>query len=79
MNNLILFLPLLNFIGLIISDFLGIKGTIYLNLFCILSTFLVSIYILKETLFSIESSPIFLPIWIWIDVELLQVEFGGFF
>jgi len=39
----------------------------------------VSVYILKQTLFNIEYSPIFLPIWIWIDVELLQVEFGGFF
>jgi len=79
MQNLILFLPLLNFIALLISDFLGIKGTIYLNLLCIFGTFVVSVYILKQTLFNIEYSPIFLPIWIWIDVELLQVEFGGFF
>jgi len=79
MQNLILFLPLLNFIALLISDFLGIKGTIYLNLFCIFGTFVVSVYILKQTLFNIEYCPIFLPIWIWIDVELLQVEFGGFF
>jgi len=44
-----------------------------------LGTFLISVYILIETLFNIEFSPIFLPIWVWIDVELLQVEFGGFF
>jgi len=79
MQNLILFLPLLNFIALLISDFLGIKGTIYLNISCMLLTFILSIYILENTLFNIESSPIFLPIWVWIDIELLQVEFGGFF
>ena len=79
MNNLILLLPLLNFLGLIFSEFLGIKGTIYLNISCMLLTFILSIYILENTLFNIESSPIFLPIWVWIDIELLQVEFGGFF
>jgi len=79
MYNLILLLPLLNFFGLLFSEVLGIRGTIFLNLSCMLGTFLISVYILIETLFNIEFSPIFLPIWVWINVELLQVEFGGFF
>jgi len=79
MYNLILLLPLLNTFGLLINELVGIRGTIFLNISCIFATFLTSIYILVNTLFNSEFTPIFLPVWTWIDVELLQVEFGGFY
>jgi len=79
MYNLIFLLPLLNTFGLIVNERVGIKGTVYLNLSCMFGTFLTAVYILIGTLFNNGGAPLFLPIWTWIDVELLQVEFGGFY
>jgi len=77
MYNLILLLPLLNTFGLLVNGIVGSRVTIVLNISCMFGTFLIAVYILKNTLFS--TGPVFLPIWTWIDVELLQVEFGGFY
>jgi len=79
MYNLIFLLPLLNTFGLIVNERVGIKGTVYLNLSCMFGTFLTAVYILIGTLFNNGGAPLFLPIWTWIDVELLQVEFGGIY
>ena len=79
MFNLVLILPLLSSSLLIFNKFLGVRYTSILIINNMLITFITSTVILYSVLFTGETLSFFIPLWVWFDLELMQIELGGFY
>jgi NADH-ubiquinone oxidoreductase chain 5 len=79
MFNLVLILPLLNAFLLKFNRQIGVRTTAVITVSFIALTFFISSFILYFILFNGETKSIFIPLIQWFDLELLSIEFGGYY
>ena len=77
--NLVLILPLLSTFLLQWNVFISVRMTCWLIIMSIAFNFLCSVFIFFNVVLAPDADIIFLPLWTWFDLELLHIEFGGFF
>lgn len=79
MFNLVLLLPFLSACLLLINAHIGTYTTAAVTISFMGLTFLTSSYILYSIALTGETLSYFLPIFTWFDLELFNIEFGGYY
>jgi NADH:ubiquinone oxidoreductase subunit 5 (subunit L)/multisubunit Na+/H+ antiporter MnhA subunit len=79
MYNLVLLLPLLSACLLKVNKNIGIFTTSIITVGFMGLSFLCACNILYNVAFTGETLSFFLPLWTWLDLELLSFQFGGFY
>ena len=79
MFNLILCLVIFFLFLMVFNKFLDVRYTSILIINNMLITFITSTVILYSVLFTGETLAFFIPLWVWFDLELIQITLGGFY
>ena len=79
MYNLVLLLPLLSACLLKVNKNIGILTTSIITVGFMGLSFLCACFIFYNVALTGETLSFFLPIWTWLDLELLSFSFGGFY